>query len=388
MKTMIALLLAVAAFGQTRLAKLQYPAPVGLNEEASWCPGPILTTVDAKTLLIGKNWSAATPCYLHMDLVQTVDPLNVTKLTAPVTVHLSPAFTVDDALNIWINGPSQTSTEPASIQFSLKQDFAAPSITCDSSTSTSCNLAVDTQTPRVFPPNSLAVGFVPINAGSFHPKPQSILGSHQVYIAGATPMQIVPFQNGYLFQVNGQAQAAAQVAQLIQQQQQWGRAHLDAYTNELQQKLWRDQPVSATEVKRLQEVALAASGEVSRLRSEKPPTPDEITAMKRNLDMMAQTYQRQMQEVVMNARGPYGYGYPPPMAPRLQPPSAIEANGQCPVQGGWAIEGDYKWECLDSKWRRYTLEQPYKDYAFVGPTLEQAAGTRVAGVYRGPQGGN
>lgn len=155
------------------------PPPTG---EGEWCPGPVLTRVDDKTFIIGKNWSPTSTCFLHNSLA------SLQQLTTPFTVTAIPEFNGDDLLMIFIT------FTPSPVV-----NVATRSLTSWSCT-TPCQIVNSgLSLSKMFPANSVPVGAWNYRQGKLDPVAHAILGTHQIYIGGSIGLVVERNTNGWLF---------------------------------------------------------------------------------------------------------------------------------------------------------------------------------------------
>ena len=152
---------------------------------------------------MGKSWSVSKPCYVHFNLIPPtkVDPINVSTFIEPITMTIPPTFTGDDEVYVWASAPTFTPTVTSSKVMASARTSAA--VTCN------CPVSSDTRVPRIFPANSVPIGFALIRGGKFAPIADDILGRQQVFVGPGAEMALRIDQGGYWFEVAPASQAAA-----------------------------------------------------------------------------------------------------------------------------------------------------------------------------------
>lgn len=279
MRILIISLLALTLQGQTRLRWDQLNKySEAQTSEGEWCTAPNLKVVNDKQLVVGEKWTDANPCYIHYSIIPPggVDPLSISKFTAPLYVDLNPNFTGDDELYIWATEPKFTPTPTPSKLYVGVKDVNA--LQCPT-----CLVVAQTTTPRVFPAGVVPVGFVQIIQGKLHPKANDVLDGHQIHIAGA-PMVVHMRENGYFFEINpATVQAQAQQRQLEQ-----SRTQMEVARNNAIQSLAKAEPIPMQLVKRLTEQVNQMQKRNFELQMElnklKVPHQQEIISTRRELN--------------------------------------------------------------------------------------------------------
>lgn len=203
-----------AAIAQTQFRADQIlgglPAGGG-SAESQWCPGPVLTLVNDRTLIVGPNWSTERPCYAHFNLAPpaAVDPIHVSSFRAPVQIELteSAGATLQDELYIRLMPPvfdGPVMTKPQRVVVSSTQPGAYACSDC----------LVEPAPPgvRMFPALSMPVGMASIVNGRFHPALDPILDTKQFYLGANVNVTMRRDAVGMWIELSG---VAAQVSQAV-----------------------------------------------------------------------------------------------------------------------------------------------------------------------------
>jgi hypothetical protein len=170
------------------------------DQENEWCPQPILERTNDTSFIIGKNWSEITPCYVHFNIVPpgSLDPIHIAKFTSPIIINLN-TTTLSDQILIWFSAPTWTiPIIPVKLQIGITKIGLIT------------NPAIIIQSPitlRIFPAQTVPLGFLDVANGILAPTTHAILNKHQIYV-GNMPMVIRPFQGSYLFELNSTTQMA------------------------------------------------------------------------------------------------------------------------------------------------------------------------------------
>lgn len=178
--------LAVAVFGQTSPRADQIRGLTASSPETAWCPGNPLKRVDAQTLEIGTAWSASSPCFAHFNLTPpaSIDPISVSRFTAPARVTLKPGAWTDD-LYIYLEAPIFSATVLTREQRIVVQTSSPANVTC-----TGCTVVSPPVGLRQFPALSMPVGLARVEAGALHPVLDPIINSHQLYIGAGMAVTV------------------------------------------------------------------------------------------------------------------------------------------------------------------------------------------------------
>lgn len=156
------------------------------SPEAAWCPGEPLRLVDSQILDIGPSWTAETPCYAHFNLTPptTVDPISVSRFTAPARVTLTPGVWSDD-LYIYLQAPAFSGAAMTRPQRIIVQTSSPANVSCSMCIVESAGTGL-----RMFPAFSMPVGLARVEAGALHPALDPIINSHQLYIGADLGVQV------------------------------------------------------------------------------------------------------------------------------------------------------------------------------------------------------
>jgi hypothetical protein len=212
MRLTILLALALISRAQTvpRLDQISGSPPAS-SPETAWCPGAPLERLDATTVAIGRQWSAATPCYAHFNLTPpaAIDPISVSTFTAGATVTVTAGATFSDDLYVYLQAPAFNSTTMTRPQRIVVQSKYPSQLQCSG-----CIVETAGAGTRMFPAFSMPVGLVSVQGGQVHPSLDPIINSHQLYIGADLGVAVRRDGAGLWIELSrADAQAQAQIVQ-------------------------------------------------------------------------------------------------------------------------------------------------------------------------------
>lgn len=349
-------MMACTISAQTRVRPDQMVVPVGMDPEDAWCLRPALEVSTSRVgAVIGKNWSASRPCYLHFNLTPPikVDPVNVSSFSEPVLIQIKAGFVLDEDVYVYAIAPTFVPMANAKIQLRVRN---MGSVTCGQCTG---GVTMETAAVRLFPSNTLPIGMIAIRGGKFTPKADDILSHMQTYIGPGASMSVKYDQGGYWFQVDpttAQLAHVTQAANALKATQALAVARATVMT-----------PISDSQVRALQTGMKHLLTEVAQIRQELPPTPEARQRMMQEYED-ARTGAHEMlshmrEEVRARAEQEIGmlmYN----AALRVEPPAS--PNKDCGAHS-WAQDDKYLYRCIPAlqtqapaSWVRYSYDRKWK----------------------------
>lgn len=336
---------------QTRVHPDQMVLPEFRSPEEAWCPGPSLQVqADRLSLLIGRNWSAATPCYIHFNITPpaSVDPISVSSQIEPITLTIKAGFTGDDEAYIYALAPTFSPVASSKIAVRTKNLSAVSCGGC------SGGVLQDTRTPRTFPPNSVPIGFAVIRGGKFLPKADELLSRQQVYIGPGAEMALRADQGGYWFEVSAATQTAANLA--------LSAARMETARNETLTRMLQAAPPAEAKVKSLDERLTALESYYMELQQRVPPSAREAamarSSWQEELDSMRASAQMEVERVNGEARDLLGKIHSEMLTDFMREvPKTPETPCYDPRE--WALDEKYLYRCLDLPNATHTMERQW-----------------------------
>lgn len=374
------------ALGQTVIDSRQSVQLAALPQESKWCPGPIFTVTSPKTLVVGKNWTATTPCIARFNItpIQVTDPVVLAKFTSPVTVTLSATVTTDD-LYFWITSPAPPGTPGIVVGQKLSTSVA----TCSG-----CAIVTQATTPRQFPAMVMPIGFIPVIGGALFEQGYDMMSSQQFSLAQGVVAIVRRDQDGYTVRLESAGSGTPAAASLtsasisaLQSESVRNRATLaqldmiargtrvesiDHRVTQLQNKVATLEATTPPASKELYEAKEA----LSRAMYEMQPQVERMIDSFREREMMSHDRieslrHEAIQQLSYDARAWYeGFKVPAPK----------DMSDPC-TTSQFAYDGEYKYECMVEGWIRFKVQRP-KISKSKGKAPTKAPGTNVQTAQR------
>lgn len=325
---------------------------VGIDQGDVWCPKPALEVMANRLdATLGKNWTAAKPCYLHFNLTPPtkVDPVSIASFSEPITIQVKAGFTGDDDVYVYAIAPTfAPNAQNSKIQLRVK---SLASTACGQCTG---GVLAENNATRMFPPNTLPIGMIAIRGGKFVPKADDILSHMQTYIGPGASMSVRYDQGGYWFQVDPTAAQQAQVtaaANALKATQALAVAKATAM-----------RPVPEAEMQQLQTKMTVVEGQLNEIQQSIPPDAAARQMYMRNWEEQINGAQeaafRVAEEARMRVEGEIGKILFNAIT-RVEPPANPSMN--CETHS-WAQDAKYIYRCLPALQPQapgYWVRMPY-----------------------------
>lgn len=324
-----------------------------------WCPSPALSRYDAKTIIIGPNWSEENPCYLNFNVIPPYnrDPINAQRITSPMIIRLDQMSDLSTDLYVWATAPvwGQPIT-PTKLMVGGKN---VAGLVCQTLGTTTCSMQTMVQT--MFPQNTAPIGTVSVMGGSFAAKTNNIMdGNRQITVGPGAAMSLT-IADGVLF---AQLNPVAQQTFMNQQRVQDSYAQMEVAKNNAVRDVLKNAPPPVQKLKDLEVQMRNLQQEWQNMLREQPVNAKDIQVFLADMRQLRMEIQQsrysgqeflhnelmhvneRIQQSVMNHT----------MFSRTEPP--VESSECGAFQ--WAEDATYHYTCgQDGRWKRYKLESSW-----------------------------